>query len=69
ATDPDEGMSGHVKYSFHKTSRRASELFHLDSETGEISVKDELDFEEISSYELEVQAHDGGALFDTAKVL
>ncbi|XP_057244434.1 protocadherin gamma-A7-like, partial [Malurus melanocephalus] len=69
ATDADEGLNGHVKYSFHKISDRAAELFHLDSDTGEISVKDHLDFEKISSHELEVQAHDGGELSDTAKVV
>ncbi|XP_068885411.1 protocadherin gamma-A12-like [Aphelocoma coerulescens] len=69
ATDADEGLNGHVKYSFHKISDRASELFYLDSETGEITVKDHLDFEKISSHELEVQAHDGGELSDTAKVV
>ncbi|XP_075020930.1 protocadherin gamma-A10-like [Calonectris borealis] len=68
ATDADEGLNGDVKYSFHKLSERASEIFYLHSETGEISVKDDLDFEEISSHELEVQARDGGELFDTAKV-
>ncbi|NXS50873.1 PCDG1 protein, partial [Balaeniceps rex] len=68
ATDADEGLNGHAKYSFHKISDRASELFHLDTETGQISVKDALDFEEISSHELEVQALDAGQLFDTAKV-
>ncbi|XP_064581319.1 protocadherin gamma-A10-like [Zonotrichia leucophrys gambelii] len=69
ATDSDEGLNGQVKYRFHKISDRASELFNLDSETGEITVKDDLDFEEISSHELEVQAHDGGELSDTAKVV
>ncbi|NXI34735.1 PCDG7 protein, partial [Galbula dea] len=69
ATDPDEGTNGHVKYTFHKTSRRASDLFHLNSETGEISLKDDLDFEEMSSHEVEVQAHDGADLFATAKVV
>ncbi|NWR59492.1 PCDG5 protein, partial [Bucorvus abyssinicus] len=69
ATDSDEGMNGHVKYSFHKISYQESEIFQLDSETGEISLKGELDFEEITSHELEVQAHDGGELSDTAKVV
>ncbi|XP_054073027.1 protocadherin gamma-A10-like [Rissa tridactyla] len=68
AIDADEGMNGDVKYSFHKISDQASNLFSLDSETGEIFLKDNLDFEEISSHELEVQVHDGGELFDTAKV-
>ncbi|XP_063025252.1 protocadherin gamma-A10-like [Melospiza melodia melodia] len=69
ATDADEGLNGQVKYSFHKISDRASEVFNLDSETGKIFVKDDLDFEEISSHELEVQAHDRGELSDTAKVV
>ncbi|XP_074460253.1 protocadherin gamma-A10-like [Larus michahellis] len=68
AIDADEGMNGDVKYSFHKISDRASELFSLNSGTGELCLKDNLDFEEISSHELEVQAHDAGELFDTAKV-
>ncbi|NXH98637.1 PCDGA protein, partial [Pachycephala philippinensis] len=50
-------------------SDRASELFYLDSETGEIIIKENLDFEEISSHELKVQARDGGELSDTAKVV
>ncbi|NXR16060.1 PCDGA protein, partial [Semnornis frantzii] len=69
ATDSDEGMNGHVKYIFNKISERALEHFQLDPETGEIFLKDKLDFEEISSHEFEVQAHDGGELFDTAKVV
>ncbi|NWZ42568.1 PCDG7 protein, partial [Brachypodius atriceps] len=69
ATDADEGLNGQVEYSYHKISDRASELFYLDSETGEISIKDDLDFEEISFHELEVQAHDVGELSDTAKVV
>ncbi|NXB59951.1 PCDG9 protein, partial [Struthidea cinerea] len=68
ATDADEGQNGHVKYSFHRISERASELFHLESKTGEITLKEYLDFEEISSLELQVQARDGGELFDVAKV-
>ncbi|XP_027562557.1 protocadherin gamma-A7-like, partial [Neopelma chrysocephalum] len=69
ATDADEGLNGHVKYSFQRISHSASQLFYLDSETGEITVKKDLDFEESSSYELEVQAWDGGELSDTAKVV
>ncbi|NXF85346.1 PCDGA protein, partial [Eubucco bourcierii] len=69
ATDRDEGINGHVKYSFHKISDKASELFHLDDDTGEISLKKEIDFEEISIHELEIQAHDGGELSDTTKVV
>nr|XP_021408585.2 protocadherin gamma-A10-like [Lonchura striata domestica] len=69
ATDADEGLNGKVKYSLHKISDQASQLFHLDSDSGEITVKDNLDFEEMPSHELEVQAHDGGDLSDTAKMV
>ncbi|NWT10773.1 PCDGA protein, partial [Vireo altiloquus] len=69
ATDADEGLNGRVKYGFQKISDRTSDLFYLDSETGEITVKDDLDFEDVSSHELEVQARDGGELSDTAKVV
>ncbi|NXO74660.1 PCDGB protein, partial [Phainopepla nitens] len=63
------GQNGHVKYSFKKITERASKVLHLDSETGAITVLRSLDFEEGKSYELEVQAKDGGGLFDTAKVM
>ncbi|NXR16115.1 PCDGA protein, partial [Semnornis frantzii] len=68
ATDLDEGMNGYVKYSLKKKKNLASEIFHLDTETGVITLVRNLDFEERDSYALEVQAHDGGSLFDTAKV-
>ncbi|NXJ86452.1 PCDG9 protein, partial [Trogon melanurus] len=68
ATDADEGLNALVKYTFKKISGRALEIFHLDSETGEISLKSDLDYEEISAHELEVQAHDGGELSDTTRV-
>ncbi|XP_075622254.1 protocadherin gamma-A7-like isoform X13 [Balearica regulorum gibbericeps] len=68
ATDADEGMNGHVKYSLKKVSDMASQFFQLDAETGAITLLRSLDFEEGDSYKLEVQARDGGVLFDTAKV-
>ncbi|XP_041266440.1 protocadherin gamma-A2-like, partial [Onychostruthus taczanowskii] len=68
ATDNDEGLNGQVKYWLKKVSDIASDIFRLDNETGEIMLLRTLDFEDGNSYELEVQAHDGGGLFDTTKV-
>ncbi|XP_063269920.1 protocadherin gamma-A5-like [Prinia subflava] len=68
ATDPDEGLNGQVNYSIQKMTEKASQIFQLDSDTGAITLLRSLDFEEGDSYELAVQAHDGGALSDTAKV-
>ncbi|NWQ83403.1 PCDG1 protein, partial [Columbina picui] len=67
ATDPDEGLNGHSKFSLQKVSIKASQIFHLDPETGAITLVRSLDFEEGDSYEMEVQAEDGGGLSDTAK--
>ncbi|XP_039575490.1 protocadherin gamma-A12-like, partial [Passer montanus] len=69
AIDADEGLNGHVKYSFKKITGKASQIFQLDAELGAITVLRSLDFEEGDSYELEVQAHDGGGSFDTAHVV
>ncbi|XP_063205494.1 protocadherin gamma-A12-like [Chroicocephalus ridibundus] len=68
ATDADEGMNGNVKYSFKKISDKTSKIFQLDVERGDIILVRSLDFEEGDSYKVEVQAHDGGGLSDTAKV-
>ncbi|XP_039247028.1 protocadherin gamma-A10-like [Pipra filicauda] len=68
ATDADEGLNGHVKYSVKKATDMASDIFHLDSETGVITLVQSLDFEDGDYYELELQARDGGGLFDTTKV-
>ncbi|XP_071670677.1 uncharacterized protein [Patagioenas fasciata] len=68
ATDADEGLNGHMKYSLNKITGKASQIFHLDSEKGAITLLRSLDFEEDESYELEVQVRDGGGLSDTAEV-
>ncbi|XP_064886364.1 protocadherin gamma-A10 isoform X25 [Columba livia] len=68
ATDADDGVNGHVKYSLKKITEKASQIFQLDAEKGAITLVRSLDFEEGDSYELEVQARDGGVLFDTARV-
>nr|XP_041574900.1 protocadherin gamma-A10-like [Taeniopygia guttata] len=68
ATDADEGQNGQVKYSF-KRKKTSSQIFHLDSETGAITLGRSLDFEERDAYELDLQAYDGGALYNTAKVV
>ncbi|XP_064886376.1 protocadherin gamma-A12-like [Columba livia] len=69
ATDPDEGLNGRVTYLFKKITEKASRIFHLDAETGAISLVRSLDFEEGDSYEMEVQARDGGGLSNTAKAV
>ncbi|XP_029702896.1 protocadherin alpha-2-like isoform X3 [Takifugu rubripes] len=61
ATDLDEGQNGKIKYSFLKRGNSdPSNIFDLNSDTGEIKVKGELDYEETPAYEVRVQANDQG---------
>ncbi|XP_043837805.1 protocadherin gamma-A12 isoform X17 [Dromiciops gliroides] len=69
ATDLDEGVNGEVTYSFRNIDDKASEIFHLDSRTGEIFLVESLDYEESKIYEMEIQGQDGGGLLTSAKVL
>ncbi|KAM5299016.1 protocadherin gamma-A8 isoform 12-T12 [Ctenodactylus gundi] len=69
ASDLDEGANGKVVYKLRKVNERQSPLFQLNENTGEISVSKSLDYEECSSYEMEIQAEDVGALLGRTKVL
>ncbi|XP_019116105.2 protocadherin alpha-2 isoform X13 [Larimichthys crocea] len=61
ATDLDEGMNSKILYSFIKRGNiDPSNIFDLNSETGEIIVKGTLDYEETPAYEVRVQAMDQG---------
>ncbi|XP_030882022.1 protocadherin gamma-A5 isoform X7 [Leptonychotes weddellii] len=69
ATDPDEGINGELTYSFRNEEDKISGTFKLDSNLGEISTLQSLDYEESRFYLMEVVAQDGGALLASAKVL
>ncbi|XP_039872406.1 protocadherin alpha-2-like [Simochromis diagramma] len=63
ATDLDEGMNSKILYSFIKRGNiDPSNIFDLNSETGEITVKGGLDYEETPAYEVRVQATDQGTV-------
>ncbi|KAM9849595.1 protocadherin alpha-3-like [Aulostomus maculatus] len=61
ATDLDEGMNSKILYSFIKRANiDPSNTFDINSETGEITVKGSLDYEDTPAYEVRVQAKDQG---------
>ncbi|XP_064182057.1 protocadherin alpha-C2-like isoform X5 [Anguilla rostrata] len=61
ATDLDEGSNADIIYSFtFYTSEKTQEMFSLNPKTGEIQVKDVIDFEEIKILEMHIQANDNG---------
>uniref|UniRef100_A0A1A8C6K6 Protocadherin 2 alpha c n=1 Tax=Nothobranchius kadleci TaxID=1051664 RepID=A0A1A8C6K6_NOTKA len=61
ATDLDSGSNGEVLYSFSKSvNQNLLNLFEINHDTGEITVKNLVDYEEKDKYELEIQASDTG---------
>ncbi|XP_045856700.1 protocadherin gamma-A4 isoform X4 [Meles meles] len=69
ATDPDEGANGEVTYSFRKVRDKMSQLFQLNSLTGDITVLGDLDYEDSGFYDIDVEAHDGPGLRARSKIL
>ncbi|XP_019516703.1 PREDICTED: protocadherin gamma-B2-like [Hipposideros armiger] len=62
ATDQDEGVNAEVTYSFHNVDEQVEQFFTLDKRTGEITTKNDFDFEIASSYTLGIEAKDPGEL-------
>ncbi|XP_012907856.2 LOW QUALITY PROTEIN: protocadherin beta-15 [Mustela putorius furo] len=62
AIDLDTGTNGEISYSYFYNSQEISTTFELNSLSGEVLLIKKLDFETISSYELEIEASDGGGL-------
>ncbi|XP_067313017.1 protocadherin gamma-A11-like isoform X2 [Pseudorasbora parva] len=69
ATDNDQGANGEITYSFSRSSGKALDLFHIDANTGEITVQGGLDFEKARQFELNIDATDKGGLTDSSKVI
>ncbi|XP_029367987.1 protocadherin gamma-C5-like isoform X7 [Echeneis naucrates] len=62
ATDADAGSNGEISFLFSKyTPERVLRLFSVDSKTGEIRVKGDVDYEKATAHHITVQARDGGS--------
>ncbi|XP_051019947.1 protocadherin beta-16-like [Acomys russatus] len=62
ANDLDSGDNGKVLYALSQPSEDISKTLEVNPITGEIRLRKEVDFETIPSYEVDVQATDGGGL-------
>ncbi|XP_055141904.1 protocadherin beta-15 isoform X1 [Symphalangus syndactylus] len=62
ARDLDTGTNGEISYSLYYSSQEINKPFELSSLSGEIRLIEKLDFETMSSYDLEIEASDGGGL-------
>ncbi|XP_065814721.1 protocadherin gamma-A1-like isoform X26 [Labrus bergylta] len=69
ASDKDIGSNGEVSYLISPSDRVLSELFKINSITGEIIVVGELDYEKSKVYEIDVEVVDSGGLSDSSKII
>ncbi len=69
ATDADEGQNGEVTYEFSHVMEGFKQLFYLDRNTGLISIKGPIDFEEETTFNLRIIAKDGPGLTSYSNVI
>ncbi|XP_076861953.1 protocadherin gamma-A11-like isoform X16 [Brachyhypopomus gauderio] len=69
ATDADTFTNGQIGYYFEHTTPKIKDLFSIDTDTGEIRLVGELDFEEAAVHEFKIQAKDQGGLSDSSDVV
>ncbi|XP_074505716.1 protocadherin alpha-3-like [Sebastes fasciatus] len=61
ATDADEGLNGEIVYSLRsKDQDHVLDIFEIESQTGVIKVKGNIDFEDKKAFEIRVEASDKG---------
>ncbi|XP_045886271.1 protocadherin alpha-8-like [Micropterus dolomieu] len=61
ATDADEGLNAQIEYSLRsKGQDRVLEVFDIDSKTGVLIIKGDIDYEENPAFEIHAQASDKG---------
>ncbi|XP_075061016.1 protocadherin gamma-B5-like [Mixophyes fleayi] len=69
ATDEDEGSNAHITYSFSNIPENARKVFNIDPLRGTIETLGQLNYEDIETYQMTVEAKDGGGLVAHCKVL
>ncbi|XP_051019083.1 protocadherin beta-4-like [Acomys russatus] len=69
ARDADAGSFGKISYGLFQASDEIQQTFSLNETTGEMRLKKKLDFEKIKSYNVEIEAIDGGGLSGKGSVV
>nr|XP_003404601.1 protocadherin beta-3 [Loxodonta africana] len=69
ATDLDTGNFGTITYAFSHASEEILKTFQLNPITGDIQLVKYLNFETINTYEVDVEAKDGGGLSGKSTVI
>ncbi|XP_067323820.1 protocadherin gamma-B5-like isoform X36 [Anolis sagrei] len=68
AVDKDDGINAQIEYHFSSVSTTTQQKFRLDPQSGKITIKENLDFEDTDTYTMAVEARDGGGLVAHCKV-
>ncbi|XP_030648879.1 protocadherin gamma-A11-like [Chanos chanos] len=68
ATDADES-SHNIQYYFEHPSATVKALFVIDSESGQVRVNGEIDYEKHKQFKIKVTARDQGGLTDSSEIL
>lgn len=69
ATDADDGVYGTITYSFSHVSDKMGGLFEINPASGEVRVAGVIDYEDVNTHELDVQAKDGGGQASHCKLI
>uniref|UniRef100_G3Q1B6 Cadherin domain-containing protein n=1 Tax=Gasterosteus aculeatus aculeatus TaxID=481459 RepID=G3Q1B6_GASAC len=69
AIDADEGLNSEITYEFDHVSDENSNVFSLHSKSGEVRIAESLDYEKVSTYEMQISAKDGLGLVSYATVI
>ncbi|KAL5011978.1 hypothetical protein ScPMuIL_010529 [Solemya velum] len=69
AVDPDCGMNAHVSYYLPNTTSQTLDVFELRPETGQLCVRQSLDYEHQKRYEFPIMARDSGTSPSVAMVM
>ncbi|XP_039692278.1 protocadherin beta-2 isoform X3 [Pteropus medius] len=69
ARDLDIGAYGEITYVFSQASEDIRKTFQINAKSGELLLRQKLDFESIQNYTLNIQATDGGGLSGKSTVI
>ncbi|XP_077433233.1 protocadherin gamma-A10-like isoform X18 [Vanacampus margaritifer] len=69
AFDKDSGSNGQISYLISKNKLRLSDLFEINSATGEVVLTGGIDYERAKVLEIDIEAVDNGGLSDSSKIL
>ncbi|XP_061644760.1 protocadherin beta-15-like isoform X23 [Phyllopteryx taeniolatus] len=59
ASDADEGINSEITYALHVSDDDSKRVFALHPKTGDVKVVGVVDYEKVSSYEMQISAKDG----------